>query len=192
MKLLYSLFPINRDTRVLDVGGGPFVWTLAEVRPAVTLLDLREPLQKVDWADYLVADGCATGLPDKSFDVVFSNSVIEHVGGIDRQRQFARECMRCGREFFVQTPNRWFPFDTHTLTPIIHWFPKPIFLKLMKFSLRLLISAPSPADVEDFTNMHLLTKREMVELFPGAQIIEEKFCGITNGLIACSGKTQKS
>jgi hypothetical protein len=104
--------------------------------------------------------------------------------------------MRCGRAFFVQTPNKWFPFDTHTLSPFIHWLPQRIFRRLVRFSPRFIFFKPDPGDLADFSNMHLLSKREMRELFPGAEIIEEKFLGMTKSLIAasplpCSGSDQK-
>jgi hypothetical protein len=116
--------------------------------------------------------------------------VIEHVGGIERQKQFAAECMRCGRGFFVQTPNKWFPFDTHTLMPFAHWLPQGVFRKLLCFSPRFMFFKTDPGDMHDFRNMHLLSKRDMRKLFPGADIIEEKFLGITKSLIAAS-PTQK-
>jgi 2-polyprenyl-3-methyl-5-hydroxy-6-metoxy-1,4-benzoquinol methylase len=124
--------------------------------------------------------------PDKAFDIVFSNSVIEHVGGIERQRKFADECMRCGRNFFVQTPNRWFPVDTHTLMPLIHWLPLRIFKKFVRVSPRLLFFTHDPGDIEDFRNLHLLGARDLQELYPGAIIIKERFLGMVKSLIAVS------
>jgi len=71
--------------------------------------------------------GDATDLPfgDGEFDVVFSNAVIEHVGGRERQEAFADEAMRVGRRVFVTTPNRWFPLELHTRLPLVHWLPEP-------------------------------------------------------------------
>jgi hypothetical protein len=94
--------------------------------------------------------------------------------------------MRCGRSIFVQTPNKWFPFDTHTLMPFAHWLPQRIFKKLIRFSPRFLVFKSDSGDMEDFANMRLLSKRDLQELFPGVEIIEEKFCGITKSLIAVS------
>jgi ubiquinone/menaquinone biosynthesis C-methylase UbiE len=156
------------------------------VRPKVTILDVYDHSNKAEWATYIVGDGCHTDFPDAAFDVVFSNSVIEHVGGIDRQRQFARECMRCGRVYFVQTPNKWFPVDTHTLMPFAHWLPQKVFRKLIRFSPRFLFFKTDPGDLADFSNMRLLGPRDLKELFPGAEIIKERFCGITKSLIAVS------
>jgi SAM-dependent methyltransferase len=186
MKRFARELAFDERTTVLDMGGDLFVWTLLEARPKLTILNLRERTDKAAWVHYLVGDGCNTGLPDGYFDIVFSNSVIEHVGDAERQRQFARECIRCGKAFFVQTPNKWFPFDLHTLTPFIHWLPKPMFIKLMPLSVRFLISSPETEAVEDFTNMRLLSRRELADLFPGARIIEERFLGMTKSLIAVS------
>jgi hypothetical protein len=184
MQRFAERFGITEQTRVLDIGGSAFNWTLLPSRPQVTILDIFEHPDKVDWAMYMVGDGCHTDFPSASFDVVFSNSVIEHVGGIERQRQFAAECMRCGRGFFVQTPNKWFPFDTHTLMPFAHWLPQKLFRKLIPLSPRFVVFKPGPDDLEDFSNMRLLSRRNLQELFPNAEIIEEKFCGITKSLIA--------
>lgn len=186
MKQFAERFGITEQTRVLDLGGGAFNWTFLSARPQLTILDVFDHSDKADWATYVVGDGCHTDFPSASFDVVFSNSVIEHVGGIERQRQFAGECMRCGHGFFVQTPNKWFPFDTHTLMPFAHWLPQKLFRKLVPISPRFVFFKPDPGDLEDFRNMRLLSRRDLQELFPGAEIIKEKFCGITKSLIAVS------
>ena len=61
---------------------------------------------------------------DGAFDVVYSNAVIEHVGGRERQEAFVREALRVGRRVFVTTPNRWFPIEVHTRLPLVHWLPE--------------------------------------------------------------------
>jgi 2-polyprenyl-3-methyl-5-hydroxy-6-metoxy-1,4-benzoquinol methylase len=137
-----------------------------------------------------VGDGCKTAFASGEFDIVFSNSVIEHVGGVERQKEFAAECMRCGRGFFVQTPNKWFPLDTHTLLPFAHWLPQRFFKKLLRLAPRFLFFKSDPGDMNDFANMRLLSKRDMELLFPGAEIVEEKFCGITKSLIALAVASQ--
>ena len=74
-------------------------------------------------ARYVQGDALQLPFDDGSFDVVFSNAVIEHVGGEDEQRRFVAEALRVGRRAFVTTPNRWFPVEVHTRLPLVHWLP---------------------------------------------------------------------
>ncbi|HET8938548.1 MAG TPA: class I SAM-dependent methyltransferase [Polyangiales bacterium] len=66
-------------------------------------------------------DGQHFPFPDRSFDIVHSNAVIEHVGSREAQRQFLAELRRVGRCGMVTTPNKYFPIETHTLLPLLHW-----------------------------------------------------------------------
>ncbi len=72
-------------------------------------------------------DGTQFPFEDRSFDVCWSNAVIEHVGTRDRQLNFIREMNRVARVTFFTTPNRFFPIEVHTRTPLLHFLPKPIF-----------------------------------------------------------------
>ena len=74
---------------------------------------------------YVQADACVLPFGDGEFDVYFSNAVIEHVGGRERQQAFADEALRVARRVFVTTPNRWFPVELHTRLPLVHWLPEP-------------------------------------------------------------------
>ena len=115
---------ITPETRVLDVGGTPETWDMAPLRPRVTLLNTpRTKSELAAAASWVAGDGRALPFRDGAFDIVFSNSVIEHVGDAESQRRFAREIVRVGRAYWVQTPNRWFPVEQHLLTPFVHWLP---------------------------------------------------------------------
>ena len=75
---------------------------------------------------YVQGDALALPFPDGAFDVVFSNAVIEHVGGEEEQRRFVAEALRVGRRAFITTPNRWFPVEVHTRLPLVHWLPEAV------------------------------------------------------------------
>ena len=75
---------------------------------------------------YVQGDACALPFADGEFDIVFSNAVIEHVGGREQQRRFVEESLRVARRAFVTTPNRWFPVEVHTRLPLVHWLPDPV------------------------------------------------------------------
>jgi SAM-dependent methyltransferase len=73
--------------------------------------------------EYIQSDGCALPFADSAFDLYFSNAVIEHVGGVERQRSFVAEALRVSGRVFLTTPNRLFPIEVHTRLPIVHWLP---------------------------------------------------------------------
>lgn len=105
---------------------------------------------------YVQGDACALPFADDGFDVVFSNAVIEHVGGRERQEAFVRETLRVGQRVFLTTPNRWFPLDVHTRLPLVHWFPAGVAHR-----------AYDLAGKGFAKENHLLGPAELRALFPG-------------------------
>lgn len=182
---------ITQKTRVLDIGGTPEYWDLLPVKPRVTLLNT--PRAKADLSGatgWVGGDGRALPFRDGAFDIVFSNSVIEHVGNWDSQWRFAREVMRVGRAYWVQTPNRWFPVEQHLLTPFIHWAPVHWQRAIApRVNLWQLVARPAE-DRRRFYLEHylqdvrLLGAGELAQLFPGAQLIRERVLGWTKSLVA--------
>ena len=81
----------------------------------------------------LKGDGRKVNLPNSSFDVVYSNATIEHVGSSINQIDFIKECIRLSRDkIFISMPNRYFPIDFHSKIPLIHMFPKEQKLKMVQ------------------------------------------------------------
>lgn len=105
---------------------------------------------------YVQGDACALPFADGEFDVVFSNAVIEHVGGRERQRTFVGEALRVGRRAFITTPDRRFPVELHTRLPFVHWLPDRLSHPLYRAAGR-----------ELGTEVDLLTRRAFASLFPG-------------------------
>lgn len=66
-------------------------------------------------------DGRIFPFADQSFDIGWSNAVIEHVGDRSRQVLFVRELLRTCRRVYFTTPNRYFPIELHTKLPFLHW-----------------------------------------------------------------------
>jgi hypothetical protein len=184
-------FGITDETRILDIGGTPDCWALLSVSPRLTLLNTpraRDDLAGA--ATWVAGDGRCLPFRDGTFDVVFSNSVIEHVGDGASQRSFASEVARVGRGFWVQTPNRWFPVEQHLLTPFIHWLPKdwqrPIVPRFNVWSMLVRVTPDRRRFyIEHYLrDVRLLGFGEMRALFPGARVIRERLCGITKSLVA--------
>jgi SAM-dependent methyltransferase len=59
----------------------------------------------------------------RKFDFAFSNAVIEHVGNREKQVYWLGEVRKLANLFLITTPNRWLPFETHSMTFFFHWFP---------------------------------------------------------------------
>ena len=68
---------------------------------------------------------------NKEFDVCWSNAVIEHVGDKDRQILFLKEIKRIAKAGFITTPNKHFPIEVHTRTPLLHFLPRKLFEKYL-------------------------------------------------------------
>jgi hypothetical protein len=82
----------------------------------------------------VIYDGKRFPFRDGSFDIIWSNAVLEHVGSELKQIEFIKEIRRCGQKAFITTPNLLFPIEVHTRIPILHWLPKyhfDIILKLV-------------------------------------------------------------
>lgn len=181
---------LDDQTRVLDVGGYPWAWNGFRTSSKITILNVHSvdyPPQPGDVLfEYVVGDGTRLDYPDGAFDVVFSNSVIEHLGTIENQEAFARECRRVGRNLWIQTPARSFFIEPHLLTPFIHFLPRSWQqLLLRNFTVWGLITRPSANQVSDWmAEVRLLDRAEFSSLFPDCEILAERFLGMTKSYIA--------
>jgi len=141
-ELFWSKIRPGSETRILDVG-----FQDASYQPAdnfieehypwterITALGIEEPTnfsRRYPDVEVVVYDGWDFPFEDKSFDVIWSNAVVEHVGDRESQLKFLSECHRVGERVFLTTPNRWFPVEVHTRLPLLHWLPKRQFDKIL-------------------------------------------------------------
>ena len=134
--LLESVFGPRPDDRVLDIGASGEVflrYTFEDVYPypervvagGTDFPEISSARRHYPRPSYALFDGCELPFPDRSFDLVFSNAVIEHILGEGRQEKFAREIMRVGKTWFVTTPNYWYPLESHYHLPLIQFLPRP-------------------------------------------------------------------
>ncbi len=191
-----KIYPDLPKLSVLDVGGSPVIWKLLkqefDILPQKIVLLNREKGELYGDFEHQVGDGCQLPYPDNSFDLIFSNSVIEHVGGSKDRHKFARECGRVGREIYIQTPNRWFPVEPHIFAFLIHWLPRSIYKKLSFLSILSILQFFNLTEQmkasEWISDINLLSKRELKGLFPGNSIIEERAFGLVKSFVVTSRK----
>jgi hypothetical protein len=123
---------------------------------------------------FVKADGLSLPFRDQAFDVVHSSAVIEHVGSFARQCAFVHECCRVARRaIFITTPNRWFPVEFHTVLPVVHWLPKPMFRALMRRTGRAFFAEEG--------NLNLMTAPELRRAAAGSDRFEHRVSCVSLG-----------
>lgn len=190
LRRMCEICGVSENSRILDVGGSYYsFWVYSPIKPRVTLLNPKASWLECDDPRFstMIGDGRELPFDSDSFDIVVSNSVIEHLGEWQQQKVFAEEIRRVGRSYWVQTPNRMFFIEPHFLAPLIHFLPKKQRKRLARyFTLWGLTIKPTPTQVDEMVEeISLLSKPEVKELFPDARIICEKWCGMTKSIIAC-------
>ena len=188
--LISKNFPENSEIKILDVGGTGYFWKnknfLKKYNVNITLLNLTT--EELDMPGISSIAGNATDLSefaDESFDLVFSNSVIEHLYDWENQIKMADEVMRVGKKFFIQTPNKHFFIEAHYAIPFIQYFPKKLAFRILtKTRMSRLRKWARHDALQYLQEIRLLSKSEMKTLFPGSQIMEEKFIGLTKSFTA--------
>jgi len=181
---------LNRPLKILDVGGTEIFWEMMEATSLphhITLLNLSATTTRNPNIASVAGDARQMDIfSDKQFDIVLSNSVIEHLGTFSDQAKMAKEVRRVASYYFIQTPCFFFPLEPHFLFPFFHWLPRNIRIwLLMRFSLGWLKKQDDEAEASRIVDeIRLMKYSELKKLFPDAHIIRERFLGLTKSYIA--------
>jgi len=171
-KLFLQLLRPAPEMRILNVGASGTQIGLPEqlesfyphhsriIGGGLSLPDVEDYRQSFPGVQAVVFDGCALPFADKSFDIVYSNAVLEHLPGKLFTERFAAEVQRVGKGWFVTTPNFWYPIDPHYHLPFIQLLPEDMQQRLVR------VAGKVP-----YENLHLLTKRELRRLFPVGEVV---------------------
>ena len=180
----------NIPIKVLDVGGTWSFWESMHYKYlnslSLTLLNLKKVEVPEKFTNIKSVAGDATNLSqysDKEFDLVFSNSVIEHVGKEAQQKKMADEILRVGKHCYLQTPNKYFPIEPHFISPLFQFLPLKVRIFLLfHFALgwrkRKDVRTKEEA-INDADSVDLLTLKRLRKFFPNAEIQKEKFFFLT-------------
>lgn len=181
----------DRPLRVLDIGGTKSYWQALE--PIwkgydfdLTIVNLNAPT--LDEGRYHMRTGNACAMheyDDKSFDIVHSNSVIEHVGQWSKMTEMANEVRRLAPHYFVQTPNIWFPVEPHFRSLFFALRPEVTRAHMLMRKRR---GFRGPYDhfseaIGVIQSVNLLDATGLQELFPEGHLIRERVLGFTKSLI---------
>lgn len=190
-KFLELVDQIPRPLKILDLGGTQAFWNSMNFNQldGIEIVLLNQKKQATSNSHFVSVAGDARDLSqysDKYFDLVFSNSVIEHVGSYQDQIKMANEIKRVGKRYFIQTPAKYFPIEPHFLFPFFALLPKSIKIFLVRnFNLGWYKKISDKQAAENFLHyFRLLKYSEMQNLFPSAKLSKEKFLGFTKSYIA--------
>jgi hypothetical protein len=192
LRIVDAVLAVKERCRILDLGGTQAYWYGLEDlwrdrNVHITVVNLGAEATADPRFTLLAGDACGLSqFPDRAFDVVHSNSVIEHVGDWSRQCLMAGEVRRLASSYFVQTPNFWFPVEPHFRTPFIHWLPRPWRAGIvMRYACGFY---PKAATVDEaqriLDDARLVDARMMAALFPDAEMRRERIGPFTKSLIA--------
>jgi SAM-dependent methyltransferase len=180
--------PLPTD-KVLDVGVTPdrtlidsnFFEALYPYKSLITATSIEDAgfLEEVyPGLRFVKTDRGSLPFADKSFDIVVSFAVLEHVGTTEEQEHFVRELMRVGRRTFLTTPDRAFPIEVHTFIPFIHWLPRPWHQRILR-----LLNMDFWSKTE---NLNLLDEKTLLGFFRGAarvSLYKHKTFGFSSNLM---------
>jgi hypothetical protein len=172
--------------KVLDLGGTREWWLRAPVRPRhVTVLNLDGGEQS-GWLTKIEGDACHadTLLAGQSFDLVFSNSLIEHVGGHKAWSMLSQAIRSLAPRYLVQTPYRYFPIEPHWLFPGMQFLPLQFRSKIASsWPLGHTSGWPKNQALEEVMSTQLLTATEMRAYFPDGKLYWERFLGLPKSML---------
>jgi Methyltransferase domain len=181
-------FPSLSHMRVLDLGGTPESWRLAPVRPK-SVVTVNLVRAESDSPDITAVQGDACDLPSsiakERFDLVFSNSLLEHVGGHVQRQRLADNIHALADRHWVQTPYRYFPIEPHWLFPGIQWLPYEarvrVSLRWNRGHIRTYTREEAQAQVDE---IDLIGIAQMRRYFPSSVMWYERFAGLVKSLVA--------
>src|SRR4051794_5565286 len=179
------------SVRILVIGGTNSFWEqrgwAGRDRVEVVLVNLEAEPREHENIDPRAGD--ATDLSefaDGSFDVVFSNSVIEHLQTRDNQAAMAAEVRRLAPVYWIQTPNFWFPVEPHFLTPGWHYLPVAVRVALLRrrrWGWRGPLREAAKAE-EAVREIRLMRGSELTRMFPEATLQRERIGPFVKSFVA--------
>jgi hypothetical protein len=188
-----SLFPDIEQMRVVDLGGTVESWRRAPVQPReVVVVNLLEPGDAdTSWLVPVLGDACdargvlaASGV-DASFDLVFSNSLLEHVGGHAHRVALAREVRELAPRHWVQTPYRYFPVEPHWVFPMMQFLPVAARTRVARdWPLVHTRAASAEEALADVQWTELIGITELRGYFPDSEVVMERMGGLVKSIVA--------
>ena len=123
--------------RLLDIGtgNGEIASYLASAYD-VTSVDVSDQREIGTNFEFVQLTDDQLPFSERTFDIVVSNHVIEHVPCADQHLAEIARVLKPGGMAYLATPNRLWPLEVHYKLYCLHWLPTKFFLYLLKKSRR--------------------------------------------------------
>jgi len=201
-QIIIECYNENGEVKIIDIGGTRCYWNIIpkeflienKVNIAVVNLPSESLPENDDIFNFHSGNGCnLVDFADNSFHIAHSNSVIEHVGNDENRIKFAHEIKRVAKKYYLQTPNYWFPVEPHFVTPFFHWFPISVRIwMLLHFNLGWYMKAKDKEQAKSYIeDIRLLTKRDLISLFPESEIYTEQFALFVKSFVLIGNLIEK-
>jgi len=180
---------------ILDLGGTERYWDIGgdfirreAHRLSITIVN-NEPqaVARSGLFTFVYESATKSGLlAGRHFDLVHSNSVIEHVGDTTDMERFALNVSRLAPRYYVQTPNFWFPYEPHFRCIGFQYLPAELRARLItKVELGFFRRIAALDEAREIIAHHrLVSARQMRRFFPDARVTFEKIAGLNKSIIA--------
>ena len=196
IKLIQNIYDTKGRVSIIDVGGKIGYWKIVDQKflkdcnVHITILNIPDENDDTDTDIFVHKTGNACNMPEykeNEFDILHSNSVIEHVGNWENIKQFSAETKRVAKSLYIQTPNFWFPIEPHYMTPFFHWLPR--FTRIWLIQKRTLGSRGKANSLDDALEKledqpRMLNYSCFRLLYGDCTIFKEKFLFLNKSFIA--------
>jgi SAM-dependent methyltransferase len=148
--MFIDMLRLGENDKILDLGSedGSYLARYYPYAKNIFLADMIEEPMKLGvtlyglGGYYIIPENGNLPFRSQEFDVIWCNSVIEHVTlnlnqlssitgqdfkrrANEHQKSFAKEIERVGKKYFVQTPYLHFPIEAHSWLPLVQYLPQP-------------------------------------------------------------------
>lgn len=181
----------EKPLKILDIGGSDYHWRNTELKNSkdfhITIVNKEnQDIKDFTNLSFIKLDVSRLNFfKDDEYELVYSNSLLEHISNFDEQKKLAGEIRRIGKKYFVQTPNYYFPVEPHFLFPFFQFLPERTKINLIKkYNLGWYEKQTNEIKAEELAkSIRLIKKEELKKLFPDGIIFEEKFLTLTKSFI---------
>ncbi|MCK5889729.1 MAG: class I SAM-dependent methyltransferase [Methylococcales bacterium] len=168
----------DKNTRILDLGGTPFFWDVVDADLNIVIFNTEDevrrwPINALENYNVIAGDALHYQFDLLEFDIVFSNSVIEHIPQ-ERVPKFAQIVKDIAPRYWIQTPSKYFPIEAHC--NLLFWWFYPSRVKTWWINKWYKSGNAFLADQMQTT--HTYGRKQIVHLFPEASVVNERVLGI--------------